>query len=142
MSVQEHSQHTTPAEPSYDGSDQAPRPFSWPGFAGGAAVVLALGIATGQPLTQRQRLDHVGLVLQDTHYQGLRFGQDFDHLYDLPLIEQGTTVTVNSIHAAYSEDSIPLNGTWDTDTRMCLEAASPRAATVLAAVVVGAGHVK
>jgi hypothetical protein len=103
---------------------------------------LALGIATGQPLTQRQRLDHVGLVLANTHYQGLRFGQDFDHLYDLPLIEQGTTVTVDSVHAAYSEDSIPLDGKWDTDTRMCLEAASPRAATVLAAVIVGAGHVK
>lgn len=103
---------------------------------------LALGIATGQPLTQRQRLDHVGLVLANTHYQGLQFGQDFDHLYDLPLIEQGTTVTTDSIHATYSEDSIPLNGKWDTDTRLCLQAASPRAATVLAAVIVGAGHVK
>lgn len=103
---------------------------------------LALGIATGQPLTQRQRLDHVGLVLQDTHYQGLQFGQDFDHMYDLPLIEQGTTVVADSVHVAYSEDSIPLDGKWDTDTRLCLKAASPRAATVLAAVIVGAGHVK
>jgi len=103
---------------------------------------LALGVATGQPLTQRQRLDHVGLVLQDTHCQGLRFGQDFDHLYDLPLIERGTLVGGDVIHSTYSEDSIPLNGKWDTDTRLCLEAASPRAATVLAAVIVGAGHVK
>lgn len=103
---------------------------------------LALGVATGQPLTQRQRLDHVGLVLQDTHCQGLRFGQDFDHLYDLPLIERGTLVGDDVIHGTYSEDSIPLNGKWDTDTRLCLEAASPRAATVLAAVIVGAGHVK
>ena len=103
---------------------------------------LALGVATGQPLTQRQRLDHVGLVLQDTHCQGLRFGQDFDHLYDLPLIERGTLVGDDVIHTTYSEDSIPLTGKWDTDTRLCLEAASPRAATVLAAVIVGAGHVK
>ncbi len=103
---------------------------------------LALGVATGQPLTQRQRLDHVGLVLQNTHCQGLRFGQDFDHLYDLPLIERGTLVGGDVIHTTYSEDSIPLNGKWDTDTRLCLEAASPRAATVLAAVIVGAGHVK
>ena len=103
---------------------------------------LALGVATGQPLTQRQRIDHVGLVLQDTHYQGIRFGQDFTHLYDLPLIEQGTTVTADTVHAQYSEDSIPLDGKWDIDTRLCLEAASPRACTVLAAVIVGAGHVK
>lgn len=103
---------------------------------------MALGIATGQPLTQRQRLDHVGLVLANTHYQGLQFGQDFNHLTSLPLIEGGTDVTANSIHTTYSEDSIPMNGKWDTDTRLCLRAVSPRACTVLAAVIVGAGHVK
>lgn len=103
---------------------------------------LALGVATGQPLTQRQRLDHVGLVLANTHHQGLRFGQDFDHLYDLPQIEQGALVPDGTIHAAYSEDSIPLDGKWDINTRLCLEAASPRAATVMAAVIIGAGHVK
>lgn len=103
---------------------------------------MALGSATGNPLTQRQRLDHVGLVLANTHAQGLRFGQDFDNLEDLPLIEQGTTVTTGTIHSSYSEDSIELNGVWSTDTRLCLEAASPRPCTVLAAVITGAGHDK
>ena len=103
---------------------------------------LALGVATGQPLTQRQRIDHVGLVLANTHYQGLRYGQDFDHMYDLPQIERGTLVADDTVHATYSEDSIPIDGKWDTDTRLCLEAASPRAATVMAAVIIGAGHVK
>lgn len=46
MSVQEHSQRDTRAELDEGGADQTVRPFSWPGFAGGAAVVLALGIAT------------------------------------------------------------------------------------------------
>jgi hypothetical protein len=103
---------------------------------------LALGVATGEPLTQRQRLDHVGLVLANTHSQGLRYGQDFDNMYNLPMVEQGTLVADDTIHATYSEDSIPLDGKWSTDARLCLEAASPRACTVLAAVVVGAGHVK
>ena len=83
-----------------------------------------------------------GLVLANTHAQGLRFGQDFDNLEDLPLIEQGTTVTTGTIHSSYSEDSIELNGVWSTDTRLCLEAASPRPCTVLAAVITGAGHDK
>lgn len=103
---------------------------------------LALGVATGHPLTQRQKLDHVGLVLANTHHQGIRFGQDFDHLFDLPLVERGVEVATDTVHSTYAEDSIPLNGKWDTDTRLCLEASSPRAATVLAAVIVGAGHVK
>lgn len=103
---------------------------------------LALGSATGNPLTQRQRLDHVGLVLADTHAQGLRYGQDFDTLDDMPLIEQGTTVSGDSIWSTYSEDSVELNGVWSNDTRLCLEAASPRPCTVLAAVITGAGHDK
>jgi hypothetical protein len=103
---------------------------------------LALGSATGNPLTQRQRLDHVGLVLADTHAQGLRYGQDFDNLDDMPLIEMGTTVDGDSIWSTYSEDSIEMNGKWSTDSRLCLEAASPRPCTVLAAVLTGAGHDK
>lgn len=102
----------------------------------------ALGSATGNSLTQRQRFDHVGLVLANTHYQGLRYGQDFDHLDDLPLVEQGAVVAADTIHAEYSEDSVEMNGIWSTDARLCLEAASPRAATVLAVVLTGAGHDK
>ena len=103
---------------------------------------LALGSATGNPMTQRQRLDHVGLVLANTHAQGVRFGQDFDNLDSLPLIEQGTDIDQDAIHGSYSEDSIELDGVWSTDTRLCLEAASPRPCTVLAAVITGAGHDK
>lgn len=103
---------------------------------------LALGSATGNPMTQRQRLDHVGLVLANTHAQGIRFGQDFDNLESLPLIEQGADIDQDAIHGSYSEDSIELNGVWSTDTRLCLEAASPRPCTVLAAVITGAGHDK
>ena len=103
---------------------------------------LALGSSTGHPLTQRSRLDHVGLVLANTHAQGLRYGQDFDNMDNLPLIEQGAAVTTGTIHEAYSEDSIELNGKWTNDSRLCLEAASPRPCTVLAAVITGAGHDK
>lgn len=103
---------------------------------------LAIGSGSGNPLTQRKTLDHVGLVLSNTHAQGLRYGQDADYLDDLPLIEQGTTVGGDKIWAEYSEDSIELNGRWTTDLRLHLEAASPRPCTVLACVITGAGHDK
>lgn len=119
--------------------------LAYVGLAYGAqfkSAKLALGSATGNPLTQRQRLDHVGLLLADTHARGLQYGQDDDHLDDLPLIDQGAPVDIDSIHGSYSEDSVELNGTWTTDTRLVLQASSPRACTVLACVISGAGHDK
>jgi len=103
---------------------------------------LAIASQTGNPLTQRKRLDHVGLILADTHAQGLTYGQDFDHMDDLPLMESYTTVDQDSVWDSYDADSIELNGTWDTDARICLQAESPRPCTVLAVVLSGAGHDK
>ena len=40
-------------------------------------------------LTQRQRIDHVGLVLNTTHVKGLEFGQDFENLEPMPVFEKG-----------------------------------------------------
>ena len=93
-------------------------------------------------LGERQRLTHVGLLLANTHAQGLRYGQDFDHLDALPLVERGTVVGEDVIHAGYEEDSVEVNGTWDTDARLCLEAESPRPCTVLACLVDGVLNMK
>ena len=106
---------------------------------------LAVAVATDQnptPLTQRKRIDHIGLVLADTHARGLKYGVDFDTLDDLPLIEAEQEVDQDAIHTAYDTDSMELNGEWDTDTRICLQAASPRPCTVLAAVLSISSHDK
>lgn len=94
------------------------------------------------PLTQRKRIDHLGLILADTHARGLRYGQDFDHLDDLPLVHEGAVLDGDTIHADYDTDAMELNGEWDTDARLCLEASSPRPCTVLACVIGMAGHDK
>lgn len=103
---------------------------------------LAVASQSGTPLTQKKRIDHLGLVLADTHAQGLRYGQDFDHLDDLPQTEGWATVDPDSIWDEYDADAFELNGEWDTDARLCLEAASPRPCTVLAAVIGVSGHDK
>lgn len=94
------------------------------------------------PLTQRKRIDHLGLILADTHALGLRYGQAFDALDDLPLIDKNAPVDTDSIHETFDSDSFEVNGTWDTDARLCLEAASPRPCTVLACVIGMSGHDK
>jgi hypothetical protein len=103
---------------------------------------LAVASQAQAPLTQRKRIDHLGLVLADTHALGLRYGQDFNYLDDLPLYDKSAEVGADTIHSTVDMDSVEVNGTWDTDSRLCLEASSPRPCTVLACVVGLAAHDK
>lgn len=96
---------------------------------------LALSSAMGVPITQRKRIDHLALLLADTHEQGLQYGSDFDRLYDLPQIERGTTLDEDYIWEAYDQDSFVFDGSFDTDSRMCLQAQAPRPVTILATVI-------
>lgn len=101
---------------------------------------LAYAAQGGTALTQVKRVDHLGLILKDTHYQGLKYGGDFNHLDNLPLIERGTAAS--GVHATYDADSVEFNGAFDTDSRICLQGASPRPCTILAAVITLATHDK
>jgi hypothetical protein len=106
---------------------------------------LATAVATQQnptPLTQRKRIDHLGLVLADTHASGLKYGVDFDNLDDLPLVDGEEVIDPDTIHADFDTDSMELNGEWSTDTRLCLQATSPKPCTVLAAIVGISSHDK
>jgi hypothetical protein len=103
---------------------------------------LANGAQGGSPLSQVNRIDHAALLLADTHAQGLRYGVDFDHLDDLPLIEEGVEVDADTIHTAYNADSVEVNGIHSTDSHLCLEAAAPRPATVLGVVISMTTHDK
>jgi hypothetical protein len=102
-------------------------------------VATSQGSAT---LTQPKQPTHVGLVLSDTHPQGLRYGQDFAHLDELPVREGYADVDLDIVRSSYEEQTIPVNGSWSVDARLCLEAASPRSCTVLACVVDVSGNVK
>lgn len=94
----------------------------------------ALATALGTPLNQRQRISYLGLVLKDTHAQGLEYGPDFTTMDNLPLVEEEAAIDEDSIHDEYAGDMIEFPGDWTTDARFCLRATAPRPATVLACV--------
>jgi len=94
------------------------------------------------PFMAAKQIAHVGLILLDTHAQGLRYGQSFDYLDDLPLKEGYALVDQDAIHATYEEQTIEVNGSWEPDARLCLEAAAPRPCTVVACIVDATGHTK
>jgi len=99
----------------------------------------AFGDSMGTPVSQPKRMEAVGLMLRNTHCMGLRYGQDFEHLSDLPQADLPEDDSGNPdttyIYADEETRMIPLDGQWGTDSRLCLEAAAPRPCTVLAAVV-------
>lgn len=103
---------------------------------------LAVGSRAEVPLTQLKTIERIGLVMADVHAQGIQYGMDFDHLDSLPGEEKGEVVDPNSIWADYDAVSMPLDGTWDTDARLCLYAQAPRPCTVMGVVISGEGHDK
>ena len=94
-----------------------------------------LGEAQGSPLNVQKRVDHLGLILADTHPQGLRYGPDFTYLDTRPQIEAGTGVGTG-VTTDYDENLIEFPGQWTTDARICLLAQAPRPATVMAATMI------
>lgn len=96
-------------------------------------VKLITQVQTGNTMSDLKSIDHLGLILANTHCQGIQYGPDFNHLQNMPGIEEGTTVDTNTVWDAYDTESFEFDGTWDSDANLCLQAASPRPATVLAA---------
>ena len=102
------------------------------------SVKLAYGSATGTALTKRKKIDQLGLILRNTHASGIEFGDSFDHLSkigkaDLPL-SSGTPDT-DHVFTEYDQDMMRVNTSWDTDSRLCLQATAPKPCTVLAAII-------
>ena len=93
-----------------------------------------LGALDGIGMLERKKVNKIGFIAQDLHYQGLQYGPDFDNLSDLPLVEQGQDTPVDTIWEDYHEDNFPFGGEWIPDSRICLQAATPRPATLLAAI--------
>jgi hypothetical protein len=97
---------------------------------------LAYAAQLGSALTQKKRINHLGMVMYDTHYQGVLAGQRFDALDPLPLIEAGQATAAGTVWSEYDEPMIEVPGSWNTDARLCLLAQAPAPCTV-GAVVIG-----
>jgi hypothetical protein len=91
--------------------------------------------STGLSLIARKRVAQLGVILANTHAQGLQYGPDFDTLDDLPVVEASDDVDLDGIWEDYNYEHFPFNGNYDVNSRLCLQATAPRPVTVLAAVI-------
>lgn len=96
---------------------------------------LAYGAEFGTALTQKKKINHIGLVLADTHAQGIQYGPSTAALRNLPQTSRGSSISTDAVNATFDEASIPFTGSWDTDSRVVLLAIAPRPATPLAMVI-------
>ncbi len=92
-----------------------------------------LNVRGGAGLNEEKKVVALGLVLKNTHYQAITYGPDFSTLYDLPAVEGGQVTAANTVWSNYEGDVFTFGGSWDTDSRICLQAAAPRPCTILAA---------
>jgi len=95
-----------------------------------------LGEMQGIGLLERKKVTRLGFIAKWLHHLGLQYGPTFTELYDLPGVEDGMDVAIGTVHEDYHEDDFAFGGDWDTDSRICLQAAAPRPCTLLAALAI------
>ena len=106
-------------------------PYSWKW----KSVKLAYGAQMGTSLLQSKHVNQLGIIARNIHPDGFQYGPDFDTLYSLPRYEDGSQVDTNTVTSDYDEPTFPFGGTWDTDSRVCMQGSAPYPCTLLALVI-------
>jgi hypothetical protein len=96
---------------------------------------LAYASQKGTALLQKKRIQKIGLLCLNTHYQAIQAGDDFTNMSYMPIVENGAAVAANTVNATYDEAMFPVNTTFDTDSRLCIQVVAPKPATISAAVI-------
>lgn len=92
---------------------------------------LAYAAQTGTAMSQRKNILQVAPLLYSTHNRAARFGPSFDKLQVMPRVVKGKDTGANAMLWDYDYDAFPIDGSWTTDSRLCMEFKAPLPATVL-----------
>lgn len=108
---------------------------------------LAYSLDGGTALTQRKKVDHLGIIAQNLHNQALYYGNAHDlktainsgvaasHMQPMPQMEYDQPVAPGTIYGTYDADPFEFPGEWSTDSRLGLYTPGGMPATLLAAVI-------
>ena len=98
---------------------------------------LAYGSAAGTSLSQRKRVSHMNLIMQNIYRAGIRVGKSFTDMVSIRKDLRGRFLTDNELIPDYDYDATQMNNVWDTDDRIHIEMRAPYSATVNALVLQG-----
>lgn len=96
---------------------------------------LAYAAALGTATNQRKKVNSLGVVAIDTHYQGLKYGPSFNALTNLPLVESGKETEAHTVWDVRDFPMMEHPGEYSTDARVCLQASAPRPCTLLGVTI-------
>lgn len=99
------------------------------------SVKLAYGSANGTALGQKKRVDHLGIVANNTAPDGVSIGRDFSNMTKLSSLLRGKQLTAGEIVSHYDYDATSFGGAWDTDSRVCFKCQSPYPAHIIGLIV-------
>lgn len=86
-------------------------------------------------LGAEKRVHHLGLYMLDTQLSGVRVGPSFDNLHGLARTQLGKPVDFDTVQSEFTAYPQPFGGSWDIDSRICIEVNSPNPCTIAALVI-------
>jgi hypothetical protein len=97
---------------------------------------LAYGAQGGTALLQRKTVNQIGLIAADIHRDAIKAGPSFDRLtkFDIRGSNGQALADADAVKSAHDAIAQPLGGTWDTDSRLCIEVQPGHPATILGIV--------
>lgn len=98
-------------------------------------VKLPYASQIGTGLTQKKIISAIGFNLANTHIQPFKYGRDFTDMYDLPIIYKWTEQAEDAILTTYDDEMFSFNGTFDSDSRVCIKAYPNRPHTITALIL-------
>lgn len=99
------------------------------------SVKVAYGADNGSAFSMIKSIYGFAPILLNTHAKGLKYGPDFDHLDEMPDIEDGEQVDGDYIWPTYEKTTFEFDDDFKEDPRICLEAQAPRPCTVMGLVM-------
>ncbi|MGI9507470.1 MAG: hypothetical protein ACR2RE_30905, partial [Geminicoccaceae bacterium] len=70
---------------------------------------LAYASESGTALTQKKKVDRLGVIMADAHARGIQYGPSSTALFYLPLRETGSATT-DTVYTGYDEQSVTFDG--------------------------------
>lgn len=98
-------------------------------------VKLAYASQGGTALAQKKKVDHLAMIASNICLDGIKLGPSFDKLTRFSGLYQGKTLAVGQVLPSYDADASSFGGSWDTDSRVCLQMQAPYPATIGALIV-------
>lgn len=99
------------------------------------SVKLAYASTAGTALTQKKRVDHLGIVGVNVAPDGIRIGRDLTNLTSLAPLYKGKQPAAGTVFPAWDYDATSFAGQFDSDSRVCIQVMAPYPATISGFVI-------